>query len=145
MLDLPSPHRDGILTAQGVFVRRLEEFMNRILALMDDADLIALLTQRLGREGTEITPVSSGNELLACLYKSAPDMILLDMMASATNGYELCRRIRAVGKRPLAVLMLSQHAAVTDKIKGLESGADDYIPKPVDVNELLAHIRAGLR
>jgi DNA-binding response OmpR family regulator len=119
--------------------------MNCILALMNEADLVALLKQRLRQEGTEVISVSSGNDVLTWLYKSTPDMILLDMMASAIDGYEICRRIRAVGKRPLAILMLSERATVADKVKGLESGADDYIARPFDVNELLARIRAGLR
>lgn len=119
--------------------------MNHILAIVDEPELISLLTQRLRPEGSEVVVVRSGEEVLAWLCRRLPGLILLDTTVPGIDGYELCRRIRAGGKRPLAVLMLSERASVADKVRGLESGADDYLVKPVDLTELLARIHAGLR
>lgn len=119
--------------------------MNHILAVADEPDLVSLLTQKLRQEGSEVIAVTSSDEVLAWLRRRVPGLILLDTVVPDIDGYELCRRIRAIGKRPLAILMLSERATVADKVKGLESGADDYMIKPFDMTELLARIHAGLR
>jgi DNA-binding response OmpR family regulator len=115
--------------------------MNHILTIVDEPDLIALLI----REGFEVKIAKTGSEILAQLCRNRPDLILLSAMVPDMDGFELCRRIRAMRKRPLAVLMLSEHATAADRIKGLECGADDYIDEPVDLTEMLARIHAGLR
>jgi two-component system response regulator ArlR len=119
--------------------------MNHILAVMDESELVALLTRRLRQEGAEMVVVKSREEALTWLCRCVAGLILLDTAVPDIDGYELCRRIRAIGRRPLAILMLAEHATIADKVKGLECGADDYISKPVDMTELLARIHAGLR
>jgi two-component system response regulator ArlR len=119
--------------------------MNHVLAVVAEAELVSLLTQRLRQEESEVVVVRNGKEVLSWLCRRVPGLILLDTSVPDIDGHELCRRIRAIGRRPLAVLMLSERAEVAERIKGLESGADDYISKPVDTNELLARIHAGLR
>jgi two-component system response regulator ArlR len=130
---------------QGVFCQEVREIMNHILVIMDEPDMVSLLAHSLGREGFEVIAANTGNEVLAQLYRSTPDLVLLDAMLPDMDGFEVCRRIRATRKRPLAILMLSARAAVADKVRGLESGADDYITKPFAFAELLARIRAGIR
>src|SRR2546421_12645195 len=119
--------------------------MNQILIIGDKPDMVSLLTHSLEHEGFEVMTACRECEVFALLYRHAPDLILLDAMLAEMDGFEMCRRIRATRKRPLAILMLSAYATIADKVKGLDSGADDYITKPFDFTELLARIRAGLR
>jgi two-component system response regulator MprA len=79
------------------------------------------------------------------MKSGAPDLVLLDVALPDIDGFEVCRYLRKMKKRPFPIFMLSARNAVTDKIKGLDSGADDYITKPFDIEELLARVRAGMR
>ena len=126
---------------------KLEAVMKQILIIDDDEKLGQLLTQYLGRYDMQahvaVTP-SKGFELLK---KIKPDLLILDVMLPEKDGFEICREIRAKSSifGQLPILMLTAHAGVTDRIVGLELGADDYLPKPFNPRELLARINAILR
>jgi DNA-binding response OmpR family regulator len=125
----------------------LDATMKQILIIDDDEKLGQLLTQYLERYDMNahvaLTP-SKGFELLK---KIKPDLLILDVMLPEKDGFEVCREIRAKSSiyGQLPILMLTAHAEVTDRIVGLELGADDYLPKPFEPRELVARIDAILR
>ncbi len=119
--------------------------MKRIL-LVDDEPQIANFIQRgLTYKGFEVTIASRGEQALDSVRDAPPDLVLLDVMLPDLSGWEVCRRLRAAGDRTLPILMLTARDSLPDKVSGLDSGADDYITKPFDFDELVARIRAGLR
>ncbi len=89
--------------------------------------------------------MARSGEMALSHLEALPDLVLLDVMLPDIDGFELCRRIRAMGHATLPILMLTAKDAQADKIAGLDCGADDYITKPFDFEELLARIRAALR
>ncbi len=114
----------------------------RILIVDDDPHALRLLSYAFSCEGYEIVTATSGAEALARLSVERPDLVLLDVMMPDMSGLEVCQRIRASrATARLPVLMLSARGQVSDRVSGLKSGADDYVPKPADTDELLA--RAG--
>jgi two-component system, OmpR family, response regulator CpxR len=117
--------------------------MERVLVIDDDAELCQLVTRYLTREGFEISWASRG--LAGADRALAEDyaLIMLDVMMPDTDGFEVLRRIRQQSRTP--VLMLTARGDTHDRIRGLEMGADDYLPKPFDPAELVARIRAILR
>lgn len=117
-----------------------------ILAVDDEEDNLALLKGRLARRGYDVHCVLSGMEALKALENISPDIVLLDVMMPGMDGYETCRTIKdqAVNEF-LPVILLTAKDDKESKIKGLEIGADDYITKPFDMDELVARIRAMLR
>ncbi|HEX3640028.1 MAG TPA: response regulator transcription factor [Ktedonobacteraceae bacterium] len=120
--------------------------MKYILTIEDEPDMTDLLASRLRKEGLEIMIASSGKEALGKIGTgSSPDLVLLDTMLPDMSGLEVCRRLRTMKKRPFPILMLSARQQLADKIAGLDSGADDYITKPFDFDELAARIRTSLR
>ena len=116
---------------------------DRILMIDDDARLAAMVSEYLTTAGFVVDIRFTGREGLAALENGVFDAVILDVMLQDIDGFEICRRIRARGQTP--ILMLTARGEETDRIVGLEIGADDYLPKPFSPRELQARIRAILR
>ncbi len=117
--------------------------MARVLLIDDDARLFELLQSYLGQNGVELAHARDGLRGLRALEAGGFDAVLLDVMMPGMDGLEVCRRIRTRSQIP--VLMLTAKGDETDRVVGLEIGADDYVPKPFSPRELLARLRAVLR
>lgn len=117
--------------------------MERVLVVDDDAELCQLVTRYLTREGFEISWAPGGASGIEKALAEDYALIMLDVMMPDTDGFEVLRRIRQRSRTP--VLMLTARGDTHDRIRGLEMGADDYLPKPFDPAELVARIRAILR
>src|SRR5215203_5606355 len=118
----------------------------RILIAEDEEPLTLLLRYNLEAEGYAVDAVARGDEADLRLREEAPDLVLLDWMLPGLSGIELCRRIRARRETErLPIIMLTARGEEGDRIRGLGTGADDYIVKPFSVPELLARVRALLR
>ena len=116
------------------------------LLIDDDARLGALVAEYLGRHEIDVTVAGDGERGLSVLRKGRFDVVLLDVMLPGTDGFEVCRRLRAAPElAALPVIMLTARGDDVDKIVGLELGADDYLAKPFNPRELLARIHAVLR
>ncbi len=115
----------------------------RVLVVEDEPKITRFLRQGLTYEGYEVDVAYDGEEALAKLRQSEPDIVILDIMLPRIDGLEVCRRLRTFSKVP--VIMLTAREAVSDRVAGLDSGADDYLVKPFALDELLARIRALLR
>jgi DNA-binding response OmpR family regulator len=110
----------------------------------DDARLAEMVARDLGRSGLEVTNAPTAAEGLARLAREPFDLVLLDLTLPDADGLDVCRRLRASGSA-VPVIMLTARGDPTDRVVGLELGADDYLGKPFDPRELLARIRAVLR
>jgi two-component system response regulator MprA len=119
--------------------------MKHILVVEDEPEITHFLKRGLTYKGFEVTIASSGEQVLHTMQQHPPDLVLLDIRLPDIDGYEVCRRLRASGHTSTPVLMLTAKDEVTDKITGLDCGADDYITKPFAFEELVARIRAALR
>jgi two-component system phosphate regulon response regulator PhoB len=118
----------------------------RILIVEDEAPLTELLRYNLQSEGYQVEAVGRGDEAELRLKEDLPDLILLDWMLPGLSGIELCRRLRARTEfERLPIIMLTARGEEAERIRGLATGADDYIVKPFSVPELLARVRALLR
>ncbi|MBD0693265.1 response regulator transcription factor [Streptomyces sp. CBMA123] len=115
-----------------------------VLIAEDDRAIRDSLTRALTLEGYRVRIAADGIQTLAVLAEQRPDVLVLDVMMPAPDGLEVCRRLRAAGDR-IPVLMLTARVEVPDRIAGLDAGADDYLVKPFDVDELFARLRALLR
>jgi DNA-binding response OmpR family regulator len=116
----------------------------RILVIEDEPDLVRGLRDALEFEGFEVVAAGFGRDGVRLSRERAPDLVLLDLMLPDMNGFTACEEIRA--SSPLVpVIMLTARSQETDKIRGLESGADDYVTKPFSVGELVARINAIFR
>lgn len=118
---------------------------DHILIVDDDADIRQLLGDYLRRNGLRVTQASGGREMRAALETSDVDLIVLDVMMPGEDGLSLCRNLRAGRHRAVPVVMLTARDDETDRIIGLEMGADDYVVKPFSSRELLARITAVIR
>jgi two-component system phosphate regulon response regulator PhoB len=117
-----------------------------VLVVEDETALVTLLRYNLEREGFRVASAQDGEEALVMAAEERPDLILLDWMLPLTSGLEVCRRLRRQQEtRDTPILMLTARGEEADKIRGLDSGADDYITKPFSPAELIARIRAVLR
>ena len=118
----------------------------RILIVEDEAPLVAMLRYNFEADGYDVAEAGDGEEAMACIAEDPPDLVILDWMLPVTSGLEVCRRLkRAPQTRTLPVIMLTAKGEEADRVRGLDSGADDYIAKPFSVAELLARVRAVLR
>jgi two-component system phosphate regulon response regulator PhoB len=118
----------------------------RVLIVEDEEPLTLLLRYNLESEGYEVDSVARGDEADLRLRERVPDLVVLDWMLPGLSGIELCRRIRArSGTERLPIIMLTARGEEGDRVRGLATGADDYIVKPFSVPELLARVRALLR
>ena len=115
-----------------------------VLIVDDEKNIVDILSFNLKREGFEIMPAYDGEAALASYSKQRPDLILLDVMLPRLDGFEVCRRIRAKDKIT-PIIMLTAREEETDKVLGLDLGADDYITKPFSVRELQARVKANIR
>jgi len=116
---------------------------DHILIVDDDAEIRALLTKYLVKNGLRATAVADGRAMWQALEAGRVDLIVLDLMLPGDDGLTLCRNLRA--KSEIPVIMLTARGEETDRIVGLEMGADDYLAKPFSARELLARIKAILR
>lgn len=115
-----------------------------ILIVEDEPDMILGLRDNFEYEGYEVAVASDGLAAVESALKTPPDLILLDVMLPKLNGFEVCRRLRRAGLNT-PIVMLTARGQETDKIVGLEIGADDYVTKPFSIKELLARVGAILR
>jgi two-component system, OmpR family, response regulator len=117
--------------------------MPHILVVDDDREIRSLVAQLLRKHGFRVTDAADGREMMRVLENGRFDLVVLDLMLPGEDGLSLCRRVRATSSLP--IIMLTAMGEETDRIVGLEMGADDYLPKPFNPRELLARIRAVLR
>jgi signal transduction histidine kinase len=114
----------------------------KILVVDDDVDTVELLTKRLSAEGYHTSGASDGEQALQRVEEYHPDLIILDIKMPKIDGYEVCRRLKgSEDTRLIPIIMLTVKSGVPDKVKGLDIGADDYIPKPFDYRELSLRVR----
>ena len=129
--------------------RSSEQPQPQILIVEDEPAIAGFVRRGLLFEGFGVEVATDGRAALAALAVRRPDLLVLDVMLPEVDGFEVCRRIRAVeavdGLRPLPILMLTARDAIPDRVAGLTTGADDYLVKPFAFDELLARIRALLR
>jgi two-component system OmpR family response regulator len=121
------------------------ENTDHVLIVDDDRGIRELIAAYLEKNGMRVSLAANGRQMHAALEQGAPDLIVLDLMLPGEDGLVLCRELRASKFRAVPVLMLTARDEEADRIVGLEMGADDYLPKPFAVRELLARIRAVLR
>ena len=115
----------------------------RVLVVEDDSTVAEVVTRYLAREGFQVETIADGPSALDYTLASPPDLLVLDLMLPGLDGLELCRRVRAVASVP--IVMLTARGDETDRVVGLELGADDYIAKPFSPRELTARVKAVLR
>ena len=116
---------------------------DHVLVVDDDREIRTLLSDYLQKNGYRVTAVADGKGMWAAFDQMRPDLIVLDLMLPGTDGLTLCRDVRARSSVP--IVMLTARGEETDRIVGLEIGADDYLPKPFSPRELLARIKSVLR
>jgi two-component system, OmpR family, phosphate regulon response regulator PhoB len=117
-----------------------------VLIVEDEAALVTMLSYNLEKEGFDVCTASDGEEALIQIAERKPDAVLLDWMLPLVSGIEVCRQIRrAPTSRTLPIIMLTARGEEGDRVRGLNSGADDYIVKPFSPVELIARLRAVMR
>ena len=115
-----------------------------ILIVEDEQNIVDILSFNLSREGYDTLEAYDGPTGLQLALESNPDLILLDLMLPGMNGFDVCRKVREAGSS-IPIIMLTAREEETDKVLGLELGADDYITKPFSMRELLARVKANIR
>ena len=115
-----------------------------ILIVEDEQNIVDILSFNLSREGYDTLEAYDGPTGLQLALESTPDLILLDLMLPGMNGFDVCRKVREAGSST-PIIMLTAREEETDKVLGLELGADDYITKPFSMRELLARVKANIR
>ncbi len=118
----------------------------RVLLVEDDPALVELLSFHFRREGFALDATADGEEALLLAREAAPDVVILDWMIEGVSGIEVCRRLRRLpATANVPIIMLTARAEEADRIRGLETGADDYVTKPFSPRELIARVGAVLR
>ena len=118
----------------------------KILVVEDEPNQVELIEFNLNSEGYEVIVAQDGEEALNLAEEENPDLILLDWMLPKVSGIEVCRQLRrSKMTREIPIVMLTARSEESDKIRGLDIGADDYITKPYSIKELLARVRAAMR
>jgi DNA-binding response OmpR family regulator len=120
-----------------------DSFTGRVLVVEDDAEIADVLRRTLRQEGHEVRSAGDGVEALHVAEDFVPDLVILDLGLPKLDGVEVCRRLRAESDAPILILTARTHT--DDRVEGLDSGADDYLVKPFERQELLARMRALLR
>jgi DNA-binding response OmpR family regulator len=118
--------------------------MSRVLVIEDDAAILRGLADNLSHEGYEVLSANNGETGYGLQRSERPDLIILDLMLPRMSGLELCRKLRAEGVQT-PILMLTARSEESDRVIGLDLGADDYVTKPFSLRELMARVRALLR
>jgi DNA-binding response OmpR family regulator len=116
----------------------------RILLVEDDPKLAEFIAAELGLEGYEVTVAANGIDGLRMARDSQPDLLILDWMLPGISGLDLCLRLRKTGIE-VPIIMLTAKDEISDRVAGLNAGADDYVTKPFSIEELLARVKARLR
>jgi two-component system phosphate regulon response regulator PhoB len=117
-----------------------------VLVVEDESAQREVLRYNLEAEGFRVAMAINGDEALLMVKEEKPDLIVLDWMLPNVSGIEICRRVKANPEtRPIPIIMLSARSEETDRVRGLETGADDYVVKPYSVVELMARLRTQLR
>ena len=118
----------------------------KILLVEDDVNLVELIRYNLDKEGFDVVSTPDGEEALVLAEEERPDIVVLDWMIANLSGIEVCRRLRRAPETSgLPIIMLTARAEESDRVRGLETGADDYVTKPFSPRELVARVRALLR
>ncbi len=117
--------------------------VKKALVIEDDGNIAELLRLYLEKDGFEVEHAADGGKGVELAKSFEPDVILLDIMLPVKDGWQVCREVRAFSKTP--IVMLTAKGETTDKVAGLEMGADDYVTKPFEVRELLARVHAVMR
>jgi DNA-binding response OmpR family regulator len=118
--------------------------MSRVLVVEDDPAILRGLADNLAFESYEVVTATDGETAYRLIHERKPDLVVLDLMLPNLSGYELCRKIRSEGVTT-PIVMLTARGEETDRVLGLDLGADDYVTKPFSVRELMARLRAILR
>ncbi|MGV6840538.1 MAG: phosphate regulon transcriptional regulator PhoB [Planktomarina sp.] len=117
-----------------------------VLIVEDEPAQREVLTYNLEAEGYRVVTADNGEDALLLVVEESPDVVVLDWMMPRLSGIEVCRQMKArPGSRSIPIIMLSARSDETDKVRGLETGADDYMTKPYSVRELVARVRTQLR
>jgi phosphate regulon transcriptional regulator PhoB len=120
--------------------------MKSILIVDDEPDIVSIVTYNLKKEGFIVSAVTDGGEALDVIKKGDFNLVILDLMLPGIHGMEICRTLRSNAKTAhLPIIMLTAKGEESDRIKGLETGADDYLGKPFSPKELIARVKAVLR
>jgi DNA-binding response OmpR family regulator len=120
--------------------------MARVLIVEDDADIAALIAHYVEKAGNEAKVIPDGGLALAHARETLPDLVILDVMLPGLSGLDVCKALRAgIGTAAVPIIMLTARGEESERIAGLDVGADDYVVKPFSPNELMARVRALLR
>jgi len=117
--------------------------MTRVLVVEDEPNIADFIRRGLTYQGYEVEVAHNGEEALCMAQENLPDLVILDLMLPDIDGVEVCQRLRSADDLP--IIMLTARDAVSDKVEGLEAGADDYMTKPFEFPELLARVKVALR
>ena len=119
--------------------------MKNILVVDDDPLMVKLISRILSRKGYRVLESSNGQDALRILYKTKPDLVLLDVVMPGMDGWQTCSRIRDISSSLPVIMLTGQRTTEEDVVRGLDFGADDYLIKPVGNKELVARVQAMLR